>query len=166
MENREIADWQITASSEYGHNYAAMQGRLHFQADAGKVGSWSALINDVNQWLQIDLIGQYIVTRVATQGRDDLDQWVKTYKLEYGDDGNNFQLYREQGRSTYKVKINFINFSIYYSFSCNSYQLDKQRTLQFRAVTKETLRAFTFLRLKAVKLSSYSSMHDTRYAVC
>ena len=92
MQSRAITDEQITASSEFDANHAAIQGRLYFQAGA-------------NQWLQIDLIGQYIVTRVATQGRNRNDQWVTEYKLQYGDDGKNFQYYRELGQTTDKVKI-------------------------------------------------------------
>ena len=107
MESRAITDGQITASSEWNRNdydHAAIQGRLHFTAGDGKTGAWSALTNDLNQWLQVDLIGRYIVTRVATQGRNGVNQWVTEYQLQYGDDGNNFQHYREQGQTIEKVK--------------------------------------------------------------
>ena len=109
MESRAITDEQITASSEWDHNHAAIQGRLNFLKTGGKRGAWSADRNDDNQWLQIDLIGQYIVTRVATQGRNGHAQWVTEYKLQFGDDGNNFQYYREQGETTDKVKIRLIH---------------------------------------------------------
>ena len=115
MESRAITDGQITASSEWNRNdydHAAIQGRLHFTAGDGKTGAWSAGRNDDNQWLQVDLLGQYIVTRVATQGRNGYSQWVRKYKLQYSDDGKNFQYYREQVETTDKVKINFI----YYVF--------------------------------------------------
>ncbi len=105
MESGGIKDAQISASSEWNANHAAIQGRLHFQAAAGRAGSWSAGTNDANQWLQIDLIGHYIVTRVATQGRNGADQWVKAYKLQYGDDGTNFQSYKEPGQNNDKVKL-------------------------------------------------------------
>ena len=109
MESRAITDEQIIASSVHDANHAAIQGRLHFQAGAVKTGAWSAGSNDVNQWLQIDLIGQYIITRVATQGRNGVNQWVTEYKLQYGDDGNNFQNYREQGLTKDKVKMSLIH---------------------------------------------------------
>ena len=111
MESRAITDEQITASSEWDHNHAAIQGRLNFPKTGDKRGAWSADRNDAKPWLQIDLIGQYIVTRVATQGRNSNrhDQWVTEYKLQYGDDGNNFQYYREQGEATDKVKIRLIH---------------------------------------------------------
>ena len=108
METGAISDAQISASSEYNANYAAKQGRLHFLAVPGIAGSWSAKTNNVNQWLQIDLGNQHTkVTRVATQGRNDYSQWVTKYKLQYSDDGVNFQYYRENG--AIKVSYAFLN---------------------------------------------------------
>ena len=112
MESRAITDRQITASSEHNSDindvHSAKNGRLHFHEITSKeAGAWVAAANDVNQWLQIDLIGQYIVTRVATQGRNSstYQQWVTRYKLQYGDDKNNLQYYRQQGQTTDKVKL-------------------------------------------------------------
>ena len=108
METGAISDAQISASSEWDANHAAKQGRLHFQAVSGKAGSWSAQFNDLNQWLQIDLGNQHAkVTRVATQGRNAYSQWVTKYKLQYSDDGVNFQSYRENG--AIKVSYAFFN---------------------------------------------------------
>lgn len=105
MENGTISDGQITASSQRNPDHAAIQSRLNLKAKGRKGGAWSALLNDINQWLQIDLIGQNTrVTRVATQGRNDLDQWVTKYKLEYSNDGGNFQYHREQGQTDGKVR--------------------------------------------------------------
>ena len=86
MESRAITDEQITASSEVNAVHSAKHGRLHFQEIKNRAaGAWVANANDDNQWLQIDLIGQYIVTRVATQGRNSsrFQQWVTRYKLQY-----------------------------------------------------------------------------------
>ena len=110
MENGAILDGQITASSQWDDNYAPFQGRLHFQATANKVGSWSAASNDPSQWLQVDLGSQFAkVTRVSTQGRNGCcKQWVLSYKLQYGNDGVNFHCYREQGEIADKVMLNFL----------------------------------------------------------
>ena len=98
MENSAILDEQITASSQLNSNHAPFHGRLHFQK------SWIAGTMDLHQWLQVDLVSQYTkVTRVATQGRNDFDQWVTKYKLTYSDDGVNFQYYKEQGQTAAKV---------------------------------------------------------------
>ena len=66
-------------------------------------GSWIARKNDLNQWLQIDLGGYTTLTRVATQGRSDADQWVTKYKLQYSDDGVIFQFYKEPQKTAAKV---------------------------------------------------------------
>ncbi|KAL9976335.1 hypothetical protein ACROYT_G013625 [Oculina patagonica] len=104
MQTGAISDGQITASSEWNANHAADQGRLHFQGGPGIAGSWSAASNDINQWMQIYLVHKMTVTRVATQGRNstvDL-QRVTRYKLQHGNDGLDFQTYREHGQSADK----------------------------------------------------------------
>jgi len=114
MESGTISDSQFSASSENGGNHAANQGRLNFQETSSRAGAWQAVTNDLKQWLQIDLGNRLAqVTRVATQGRhyssqwlwSPHSQWVTKYKLQYSDDGVNFQYYREQGQPTDKVKI-------------------------------------------------------------
>ena len=112
MESLAITDEQITASSELNSDvnavHSAAHGRLHFKEITNNAsGAWVANANDVSQWLKIDLIGQNAkVTGVATQGRNSptYHQWVKKYKLQYSDDGNNFQYYREKGQNTEKVR--------------------------------------------------------------
>ena len=105
MENGAIADGQISASSQWDANHAAIQGRLHSRATSSKAGSWSARTNDVNQWLQIDLGDHHTkVTQVATQGRNGESQWVKRYRLQYSVDGVSFQYYNEQGQGESKVR--------------------------------------------------------------
>ena len=110
MENGNIADTQITASSEYknGNYYLpASQGRLHLKATAGnRKGAWAAHDEDVNQWLQVDLESYYVrVTGVATQGRENFGQWVKNYKLQFSNDTetSSFQTYME--KSEYGGKV-------------------------------------------------------------
>ena len=110
MENGEITDRQISASSEYDENHAAVQGRLNFLKSGDKEGAWSAKTSDANQYLQIDLGNEVTkVTRVASQGRNGYSvsggQWVRTYKLKYSNDEVNFQYYREEGEDTDKVSV-------------------------------------------------------------
>ena len=108
MENRTITDAQITASSEADSLHAASHARLNFQEIPDKAaGAWAARASDDNPWLQVDLGAQYTkVTRVATQGRDSLHylQWVTKYKLQYGEEEEEFQFYREPGQDTDEVK--------------------------------------------------------------
>ena len=99
MEKGAISDGQISASSQLDVNHEASQGRLNLK------GSWSAYVNDANQWLQIDLGSNRVtVTRVATQGSNFQSQCVINYTLKYSDDGLNFQLYKQQGQREHKVR--------------------------------------------------------------
>lgn len=102
MESRVISDAQITASSEWDENHAAIHGRLNFPARSGNQGvwysgAWSSGANDQNQWLQVDIGISKNVTHLATQGRNAVDQWVTSYTVEYSTDGASFQIYRERG---------------------------------------------------------------------
>ena len=117
MESGKILDKQITASSEWDANHAAHQGRLNFQevvegGGASKSGSWSALKNDKNQWLQVDLLREEsVVTSVATQGRNSHplwgahNQWVKSYKLQYSNNGVDFEYYKDARQNSAKVRL-------------------------------------------------------------
>ena len=104
MASGAITDEQITASSEHSANHAAIQSRLYFKV-VFKAGAWSAGKKDHNQWLQVDLIGQYRLTRVATQGRKDDNEWVKKYKLKYSNDTSSFQYFKELAQNNDKVKL-------------------------------------------------------------
>ena len=119
MESGKILDKQITASSEWNAHHAAHQGRLNFQEVvegdvARKSGSWSARKNDKNQWLQVDLLREEsVVTSVATQGRNRHplwqwgrhSQWVKSYRLEYSNNGVTFKYYEDARQNTAKVRL-------------------------------------------------------------
>lgn len=118
MENGGVLDEQITASSELTDNSAAYQGRLNayesVQGSTVKSGAWVAGTSDQSQWLQVDLFDdESLISRVATQGKNqdvsrDIanSQWVERYKLQYSNDGRDFEYYQEQGKSTAKVRRN------------------------------------------------------------
>ena len=98
MENGALSDAEVKASTEWDNNHAAIQGRLRYLEKPRKAGSWSAKFNNLDQWLQIDLGSRYTkITGLATQGRNSYSQWVTKYKVQYSDDGANFQYYSEQG---------------------------------------------------------------------
>ena len=105
MENKQISDAQISASSLSDENSSPSKARLHLNEDQNLPGGggWSALKNDLHQWLQVDLGGYTTLTRVATQGRTGSNEWVTNYKLQYSDDGMNFQFYKEHGDKSAKV---------------------------------------------------------------
>ena len=105
MENRLIKDAQITASSEWNSNHAAIQARLNFKAGGGKQGAWSARSNDANQWIQVALGSYTKLTGIATQGRNGANQWVTKYQLQYSDDGVIFHFYKALCETLPKVKL-------------------------------------------------------------
>ena len=105
MKSGEISNAQINASSELDDNHAAILGRLQSKVIGDKKGAWVAPQEDLNPWLQIDLLRQDTrITLIATQGRYDDAQWVTKYSLLYSNDTSNFLYYKEQGQqNTNKV---------------------------------------------------------------
>ena len=84
-------------------------------AGGGKTGAWSSRINDKSQWIQVDLRVKFQVTKIATQGRQDLAQWVTQYKVSYSIDGKVFV--SQSKVSKCKRKLGFritISFFLYY----------------------------------------------------
>ena len=94
MQNGMVSDNHISASSIWNKGHRAANGRLHFHAGNGRTGAWSAKHNNKNQWLQINLGQRMKITRVATQGRQDANQWVTKYTLSYSDNGVVFTKYK------------------------------------------------------------------------
>ena len=87
MENGNIADSQIT-SSTFWRGLASAKGRLNGAT------AWAAGQNDQNQWIQVDLGEQKIVTKIATQGRNNHEQWVTSYVVSYSLNGQTFNQYQ------------------------------------------------------------------------
>ena len=104
MENGAISDAQITASSQRPDNNGPHRARLNSRKLGNKKGAWSSLKNDTYQWLQVDLGKYTTVTRIATQGRSDMRQWVTKYRLQHSEDGVNFHFYKALGQHSAKVR--------------------------------------------------------------
>ncbi|CAB3993826.1 Hypothetical predicted protein [Paramuricea clavata] len=88
VRNGRIQDSQITASSIHSARLSTKQGRLN------GASSWSARQNDQNQWIQVDLGRDEVVSAIGTQGRRNHPQWVDTYSVSYGSNGNAFEPYK------------------------------------------------------------------------
>ena len=107
MENGLIADGQITASSYLSGSHEPFLARLHLKpVPLGRIGAWASLYNDLNQWLQVDVGRQYNVSRIATQGREDIGQWVTKYKLQFSEDGVMFYNYTND---LAQIKVNTLS---------------------------------------------------------
>ena len=94
MESRKITDGQITPSTEFNFAHGATNGRLNFKAGGGKTGAWSALKNDVHQWVQVDLGAKAEVTGIQIQGRQEADQWVTSFTISYSSDSTTYTPYQ------------------------------------------------------------------------
>ena len=95
MEDKNISDSQISASSDFRTIHLAHHARLN-NADF-----WAPERSDVNPWLQIDLQKKQTVTKIATQGRSlqngDFNQWVTEFSLNYSQDMSSFHSYKQFG---------------------------------------------------------------------
>lgn len=100
MENNDIPNSAITASSTHGTSqHEPWRARLNNVVTGSSTGSWSAASNNEDQWLQIDLGKEMVVTKIATQGRPPgvYLQWVKSYKILFSSDGTNWEEFKENG---------------------------------------------------------------------
>ena len=106
MGDGEISNGQVIASSQLDAEHAAINGRLKAIRTSNKVGSWSPYTNNVKQWLQIDLGSQErtLVAKIATQGENAKSTWVTHYTLQYSDNGDKFNVYKELGQGKDKVR--------------------------------------------------------------
>lgn len=105
MEDGRVPAQLITASSYYNFYGAPRNARLH-QRRVGRLGgAWYAKRNDKRQWLKIDFGGLTRVSRVATQGRQNTDQWVTSYYVSYSVKGFRFVTYKENRRTKVSNRI-------------------------------------------------------------
>lgn len=80
----------LTASSMYNHYYGPWSARLQARNYGSTRGGWIAKYRNTHQFLQIDLGITSRVKRIATQGRYDANQWVKSYTVSYSNNGVRF----------------------------------------------------------------------------
>ena len=89
-----IPDDSFSASSEFKARYAAKYGRLN------GTGAWEPkTTTDPDDYLQIDLLYEYVICAVATQGlpptQSRAQEWTTEYKLRFSFNGTTFFPYRE-----------------------------------------------------------------------
>ncbi len=104
MASGAILDGRIFAySSENPGQTGPDRGRLNLQQQGSKSGGWVAGNINGNHWFNVQFRNDYtVITGVATQGRQDEEQWVTKYKLKNSfSDG--FLPYIEAGQNKSKV---------------------------------------------------------------
>ena len=87
VESGSIIDDRLQSSSDQSNGAAKQQWRLKQVSNPGVPGGWVALDSDNHTWLQINLYRQTPITGVIVQGREDVDQWVSSYKVQTSLDG-------------------------------------------------------------------------------
>ncbi|XP_072182247.1 inactive carboxypeptidase-like protein X2 [Diadema setosum] len=88
MEDGTITADQISASSCYQFPDCADHARLNHPAEGGRRGAWCAADDDPSPWIQVDLLTNFLITGVITQGRyPHYSQWVTSYQVLYRPDG-------------------------------------------------------------------------------
>ena len=110
VEDGKIPNAYITSSSTYNRYHAPWLGRLNNMARGRYKGGWSARKNDKRQWLQFNLGSPTLIKVIRTQGRQDVSQWVTSYKVYYGNDGIRFTLYRKGGRLKVRLETKIAQF--------------------------------------------------------
>ena len=97
MQDGSIPSSALRVSSELSSAYGPTSGRLHGHPSTGIGGAWMVKTNDNKQWFQVDFGSQIRITGLASQGRQDAQQYVKSYSLQYSNDGFSFQPYQQDG---------------------------------------------------------------------
>ncbi|XP_053562480.1 coagulation factor V [Bombina bombina] len=108
MENNIIKDEQITASSyKTSIFYPAWKPSLARLNREGAVNAWQAKSNNQQQWLQIDLLRTKRISGIVTQGAKSFttEMYVKTYSVQYSENGLQWKSYTSQPNSMEKVFI-------------------------------------------------------------
>ena len=59
-------------------------------------GAWTSDIQNALQVLGVDLGADYIVTAIATQGRQGSEEFVTEYFMEYSDDKETWRVYTNE----------------------------------------------------------------------
>ena len=86
-----IPDSSFTASSHYDSRYQPSYARLN-----GNNRGWAPkTTTNPADFLQVDLLYEYIICAVATQGANGINEWTTNYKILLSLDGITFFTYKE-----------------------------------------------------------------------
>lgn len=108
MEDRSIADVQITASSfksDGGKTYKPQYGRLNNKPSGAMGGAWCADVSDTSRYLQIDLKTEMTLSGISTQGQSDEANWVVKYKIQHSLDGVQWRDFKEFGQEKVSSQV-------------------------------------------------------------
>ena len=112
-----IPDDSFSASSIFAPKYAAKYGRLNGR------GAWEPkTTNGLDDYLQIDLLYEYVICAVATQGNPPTQsigqEWTTEYKLRFSLNGTTFFPYKEN--NTDKVGMSCSHIQVFITAKGNT----------------------------------------------
>ena len=113
-----IPDNSFSASSIFKAIYAAKYGRLN-----GRRAWEPKTTTDPTDYLQIDLLYEYVICAVATQGspptQSSAQEWTTEYKLRFSLNGTTFFPYKE--KKTDKVGVSSSRIQVFTTAKMSSY---------------------------------------------
>ncbi|XP_019632524.1 PREDICTED: inactive carboxypeptidase-like protein X2 [Branchiostoma belcheri] len=112
MSTGTIPDSSITATSVYDNRFLAKMGRV----GTNRKGWLARSLNMDAEWMKVDLGQESRVYGVVTQGRPDYNQWARTYKLSFSQDGQTWTTYANLDGSDKVFAGNYDRSSPVYNF--------------------------------------------------
>lgn len=106
--------------------YYVLQYSASFEPSKGRLNqptSYIARTNDIGQWIQVDLGKVAKVTRVGTQGRYNVGQWVTKFIVSYSIDGGYFEFQTHEPYNFPQVSCKLVGF-----LNLQNHLLQKRRT--------------------------------------
>ena len=110
MESGVILDTQISSSSDLSDTSTAIYARFNYSGISGTDGAWIAANDDKNQWVEVNLYRQTVITGVNMQGNPSSDKWVTRYKVEFSLDHALWE-YVPDENDTIEVIVEMVIFS-------------------------------------------------------
>ena len=86
-----IPDSSFTASSYYDNRYKPSYARLN----GNNLGWAPKTTTNPADFLKIDLLSNYVICSVATQGANGVNEWTTKYKIQLSLNGTTFFTYKE-----------------------------------------------------------------------
>ncbi|WP_411016607.1 discoidin domain-containing protein, partial [Salmonella sp. s51944] len=81
----------VTSSSNWDANHGPDRAKLfEVKTAANARAGWNPRSSDGNQWIQVDFGKSRKVNGILLQGRGDYPQWVKSFRVLFSNDNNDF----------------------------------------------------------------------------
>lgn len=93
MKSGDIPDNSISATSSLNQYHGPERARLNTVRSGSFIGAWVPKTQDIGQFIEVDLGKITKITRLATRGREDSSQWVRSYRISYSVEGGPFLSY-------------------------------------------------------------------------